>query len=98
VVSPNAEDLLVCVDCSASDVHDHLADALGWRSDPDGWRCAACAASAPSVTNPRSTQPDAEWSWREPERSGVRRALAAGANEAVDPRERPTVPCPPEND
>jgi hypothetical protein len=86
VVSSSAPDrVLVCVDCSARDVDDDLAIALGWRDDGSGWHCPDCAGAR------RSKAPNSHWAWPADPRSGVHSVVRPGGG---DPRERPTVPSP----
>jgi hypothetical protein len=43
--------------------------------------------------SPRARRPDVDWAWREPGQSGIRLSNEH-REETVDPRERPTLPAP----
>jgi hypothetical protein len=95
IVRANHEAVVVCVDCSTQGTCVGEDPGPGWI-DLDGWRCPECA-SRPVSMSPRATRPDDGWAWREPGQSGLRLSRERG-QEADNPRERPTLPGPLDED
>ena len=77
---------IVCVLCFTAVIDDGNESPRGWL-DLDGWQCPQCAGGRGSAVRSRR---DDDWEWPD---SGVHEF-----GNANDPRERPTLPVPADDD